>query len=44
MQAATSENPDLRYLAGKDVEGWVQARKSMPESEFFAMIRQNMLG
>ena len=44
LQAATSENPDLRYLAGKDVEGWVQARKSMPESEFFAMIRQNMLG
>jgi NAD(P)-dependent dehydrogenase (short-subunit alcohol dehydrogenase family) len=44
LQAATAENPELRYLAGKDVEGWVQARKTMPESEFVAMISQNMLG
>jgi NAD(P)-dependent dehydrogenase (short-subunit alcohol dehydrogenase family) len=44
LQAATAENPELRYLAGKDVEGWVQARKTMPESEFVAMIRQSMLG
>lgn len=44
LEAATAESPDLRYLAGKDVEGWVQARKSMSDAEFFAMIRQNMLG
>ena len=44
LEAATAENPELRYLAGKDVEGWVQMRKSMPEKEFFATIKQSMIG
>lgn len=44
LDAATAENPELRYLAGKDVEGWLQARKSMSDQEYFSMIRKNMLG
>jgi NAD(P)-dependent dehydrogenase (short-subunit alcohol dehydrogenase family) len=29
LQAVTSENPGLRYLAGKDVEIWVEAKRNM---------------
>jgi hypothetical protein len=44
VEAATAENPELRYLAGKDVESWIQSRKSMSDAEFFGMIKQSMLG
>jgi NAD(P)-dependent dehydrogenase (short-subunit alcohol dehydrogenase family) len=27
LQAITSENPSLRYLAGKDVEMWIKAKE-----------------
>jgi len=39
MEAVTSSNPKFRYLAGKDVEQWVAARKSMSDEEFFAMMK-----
>ncbi len=29
LKAVTSENPSLRYLAGKDVEDWMEAKRSM---------------
>jgi len=38
--AMTSDKPKLRYLAGKDVEQWVQAQKKMSDEEFHNMIKQ----
>jgi NAD(P)-dependent dehydrogenase (short-subunit alcohol dehydrogenase family) len=40
VEAATSDNPKLRYLAGKDVEQWVAAKKSMSDEEFYAMMKR----
>jgi NAD(P)-dependent dehydrogenase (short-subunit alcohol dehydrogenase family) len=40
LDAATSPNPRLRYLVGKDVEAWAASKKSMDESEFFNMIKK----
>jgi NAD(P)-dependent dehydrogenase (short-subunit alcohol dehydrogenase family) len=42
LQAITSENPSLsRYLAGKDVETWIEARRNMSDDEFYKMIKQS---
>jgi NAD(P)-dependent dehydrogenase (short-subunit alcohol dehydrogenase family) len=38
--AITSDKPKLRYLAGKDVEQWVEAQKKMSDEEFHNMIKQ----
>jgi hypothetical protein len=35
LEAATSENPRLRYLAGKDMEIWMQSKNSMTDDEFY---------
>jgi NAD(P)-dependent dehydrogenase (short-subunit alcohol dehydrogenase family) len=40
FDAMTSERPKLRYLAGKDVEQWVEAKKKMSDEEFHNMIKQ----
>jgi len=40
LEAATSPNPMLRYLVGKDVEQWIAAKKTMTDEEFFAMMKQ----
>jgi NAD(P)-dependent dehydrogenase (short-subunit alcohol dehydrogenase family) len=40
LQAAKSDNPNLRYLAGKDVEEWVDQKKKMSDNEFFNMMNQ----
>lgn len=40
LQAAKSDNPNLRYLAGKDVEQWVDQKKKMSDKEFFNMMNQ----
>jgi len=42
LKAATSANPELRYLAGKDVENWVEAKRKMSDSEFINSMKQNM--
>jgi len=42
LKAATSANPELRYLAGKDVENWVEAKRKMSDSEFISSMKQNM--
>lgn len=34
LQAAKSDNPNLRYLAGKDVEQWVDQKKKCPTKNF----------
>jgi NAD(P)-dependent dehydrogenase (short-subunit alcohol dehydrogenase family) len=41
LQAVTSENPSLRYLAGKDVEMWVEAKRNMSDDEFYKMMKQS---
>jgi NAD(P)-dependent dehydrogenase (short-subunit alcohol dehydrogenase family) len=43
LKAVTSENPNLRYLAGKDVEKWLQAKRGMSDEEFHEMMKQNMM-
>lgn len=40
LQAITSENPKLRYLAGKDVEQWLEAKRKMSDEEFVNMMKQ----
>ena len=42
VEAATAKEPDLRYLAGKDVQQMVAAKKSMSDEEFQNMIRQSV--
>src|SRR3989442_11543620 len=43
LEAVTSENPSLRYLAGKDVEMWLDAKTSMSDEEFHNMMKQNLM-
>ncbi|MGC2571203.1 MAG: SDR family NAD(P)-dependent oxidoreductase [Candidatus Nitrosopolaris sp.] len=43
LKAVTSENPILRYLAGKDVEKMMEAKRSMSDEEFHKMIKQNIM-
>jgi NAD(P)-dependent dehydrogenase (short-subunit alcohol dehydrogenase family) len=42
VEAATAREPNLRYLAGKDVQQMVAAKKSMSDEEFQKMIRQGV--
>ncbi|HEX5892976.1 MAG TPA: SDR family NAD(P)-dependent oxidoreductase [Nitrososphaeraceae archaeon] len=39
LEAVTSKNPNLRYLAGKDVEAWAANKKTMSDTEFYNMIK-----
>jgi NAD(P)-dependent dehydrogenase (short-subunit alcohol dehydrogenase family) len=43
LKAVTSENPSLRYLAGKDAEGWIEEKRSMSDEEFHEMMKQNIM-
>ena len=43
LEAATSENPRLRYLAGKEMEMWMQSKNSMSDDEFYNSIKKNLL-
>lgn len=43
LQAITSENPQLRYTAGNDAATVMQAKKTMSDSEFANLIRQQFL-
>src|SRR5215472_1599783 len=43
LKAVTSENPNLRYLAGQDVEKWMEAKRGMSDEEFHEMMKQNMM-
>jgi NAD(P)-dependent dehydrogenase (short-subunit alcohol dehydrogenase family) len=42
VEAATAKEPNLRYLAGKDVQQMVAAKKNMSDEEFQNMIRQGV--
>jgi NAD(P)-dependent dehydrogenase (short-subunit alcohol dehydrogenase family) len=39
LEAVTNKNPNLRYLADKDVETWVANKKTMSDTEFYNMIK-----
>ena len=43
LKAVTSENPNLRYLAGQDVEKWMEAKRGMSDEGFHEMMKQNMM-
>ena len=43
LKAVTSENPTLRYLAGKNVETWIEGKKSMSDEEFNKMMKENLM-
>ena len=43
LEAVTIKNPNLRYLAGKDVERWIEQKKKLSDREFFNMIRQSLI-
>jgi len=43
LEAVTSENPSLRYLAGKDMETWMEAKRSMSDEDFRKTIKQNFM-
>jgi NAD(P)-dependent dehydrogenase (short-subunit alcohol dehydrogenase family) len=41
-EAATAKEPNLRYLAGKDVQQMMAAKKSMSDEEFQKMMKQGL--
>jgi NAD(P)-dependent dehydrogenase (short-subunit alcohol dehydrogenase family) len=43
LNAVTNENPNLRYLAGKDVETWLDGKRNMSDEEFYKMMKQNLM-
>jgi NAD(P)-dependent dehydrogenase (short-subunit alcohol dehydrogenase family) len=43
LNAVTSENPSLKYLAGKDIETLMEAKRSMSDEEFYKMMKQNFM-
>jgi NAD(P)-dependent dehydrogenase (short-subunit alcohol dehydrogenase family) len=43
LEAVTNENPNFRYLAGKDVENWLGAKRNMSDEEFYKMMKQNLM-
>jgi len=43
LNAVTTENPSMRYLAGKDVEKLMEAKRSMSDEEFHKMVEQNII-
>jgi NAD(P)-dependent dehydrogenase (short-subunit alcohol dehydrogenase family) len=43
LEAVTNDNPNLRYLAGKDAETWLNAKRNMSDKEFYKMMKQNLM-
>src|SRR5919197_4321270 len=43
LNAVTSENPNLRYLAGKDLEAWLDSKRNMSDEAFHKMMKQNLM-
>jgi hypothetical protein len=41
LQAATSPDPEFRYLVGRDAVGLAQARAGMQDRELLAMLKKN---
>jgi NAD(P)-dependent dehydrogenase (short-subunit alcohol dehydrogenase family) len=43
VEAATAKEPNLRYLAGKDVQQMVASKRSMSDEEFQKMMKQGVM-
>jgi hypothetical protein len=43
LNAVTSENPSLMYLAGKDIESLKEAKRNMSDEEFHRMMEQSLM-
>ena len=43
LNAVTSETPSPKYLAGKDIETWMEGKRSMSDEGFHNMMKQNFL-
>jgi len=43
LEAIANQNPNLRYLAGKDAETWLDAKRNMSDDEFYKMMKQNLM-
>jgi NAD(P)-dependent dehydrogenase (short-subunit alcohol dehydrogenase family) len=43
VEAATAKEPNLRYLAGKDIQQMVAAKRSMSDEEFQKMMKQGVM-
>ena len=43
LKAVTSENPSLRYLARKDIETMMEAKRSMSDEEFHKIVRETLI-
>ena len=39
LEAITSKEPNLRYLAGKDVETWAANKRTMSDTEFYNVMK-----
>jgi hypothetical protein len=39
LEAVTTKNSNLRHLAGKDVEQWIEQKKKLSDKEFSKMIK-----
>ena len=42
LKAVTIENPSLRYLARKDIEKLMEAKRSMSYEEFYKVMKENL--
>jgi hypothetical protein len=42
LEAVTTGNPSLRYLAGKDIESWMEAKRNLSDEEFYKMMKENL--
>ena len=43
LSAVTNENSNIRYLAEKGVETWLDGKRNMSDEEFYKMIKQNLM-
>jgi NAD(P)-dependent dehydrogenase (short-subunit alcohol dehydrogenase family) len=43
LNAVRNENPNLRYLAGNDVEAWLKGKRNMSDEEFYKMMKRNLM-
>jgi NAD(P)-dependent dehydrogenase (short-subunit alcohol dehydrogenase family) len=43
LDAIRDKNPNLRYLAGSDVEKWLGGKRKVADEELYKMMRQNLM-
>jgi hypothetical protein len=42
LQAALSDNPDFKYVVGKDAAMMLEARRNMSDREFVSFIKKQL--